>query len=102
MKDNKINTVTKNRNGVIDTKPFADEAHRTWTFRTVGYGHDVRFWKDFVSALRLVGYDGVLSIEQEDSLFSATESFHKSLAFVKDLVVRDPDRAAWWPPTQSV
>ena len=56
---------------------------------------------DFVSALRLVGYDGVLSIEQEDSLFSATEGFHKSLAFVKDLVVRDPDRAAWWPPTQS-
>ncbi len=65
MKDNKINTVTKNRNGVIDTKPFGDEARRTWTFRTVGYGHDVSFWKDFVSALRLVGYDGVLSIEQE-------------------------------------
>ena len=102
MKDNKINTVTRNRNGVIDTKPFGDEAHRTWTFRTVGYGHDVGFWKDFVSALRLVGYDGVLSIEQEDSLFSASEGFQKSLAFVKDLIVRDPDRSAWWPPTQSV
>ena len=102
MKDNKIDPATKNRNGVIDTKPFGDEAHRTWTFRTVGYGHDIGFWKDFVSALRLVGYDGVLSIEQEDSLFSAREGFHKSLAFVKDLVVRDPDRAVWWPPTQSV
>jgi sugar phosphate isomerase/epimerase len=102
MKDVKLHPPIVARHGVIDAKPFGDEAHRAWTFRTVGYGHDVAFWKEFVSALRRVGYDGALCIEQEDSLLSAKEGFEKSLTLVKELVVRDPERSQWWPPTQSV
>ena len=101
MKDVKLDPLITSRNGVLDAKPFGDEAHRAWTFRTIGYGHDVAFWKAFVSALRTVGYDGVLCIEQEDSLLSAREGFEKSLALAKELVVRDPEGSQWWPPTQS-
>ena len=39
-------------------------------FRTVGWGHDELAWKQMVSALRLAGYDYVMSIEHEDALAS--------------------------------
>jgi predicted dehydrogenase len=58
------------RNGVLDTKPCTRVPERAWVFRTVGYGHDHLFWKDLISALRLAGYDRVLSIEHEDSEMS--------------------------------
>jgi len=83
-------------NGVLDTKPYTDEVHRSWIFRTVGYGHDFSTWKDIVSALRLVGYDHVLSIEHEDSLMSVEEGFKKAVAFLKDVVIRDPRPKVWW------
>jgi len=59
-KDTKIDAINTSINGVLDTKPYSDEINRSWIFRTVGYGHTQSFWKDFVSALRLVGYDEVL------------------------------------------
>ncbi len=51
-------------NGLIDAKDFQEIKRRSWIFRTVGYGHSDKFWCDYVSALRLVGYDDVISIEQ--------------------------------------
>ena len=32
-------------NGVLDTKHYADEIHRSWIFRSVGYGHAHQVWK---------------------------------------------------------
>ena len=60
-------------NGVLDTKHYSRYAERSWSFRSVGYGQDEKFWRDFVSALRIAGYDGVLSIEHEDGLLSIDE-----------------------------
>ena len=56
--------------GVLDTKSYTDERNRAWIFRTCGYGHGDEWWKEFVSTLRMFGYDYVLSIEHEDSLMS--------------------------------
>ncbi len=56
--------------GVLDTKPYTDERNRAWIFRTCGYGHGAEWWREFVSTLRMFGYDYVLSIEHEDSLLS--------------------------------
>ncbi len=67
-------------NGCNDNKPYDQIADRSWTFRTIGYGHDLKFWKDFVSALRLVGYDYVISIEHEDAMMSVDEGLSKALA----------------------
>ncbi len=82
--------------GVLDTKPYADEIHRSWIFRTVGYGHGYDFWKDFVSTLRLIGYDGVISIEHEDSLMSVNEGFQKAVEFLEDVLLREKPGEMWW------
>ncbi len=83
-------------NGVLDTKPYVEEARRSWIFRTVGYGHGREFWNDFVSTLRMVGYDGTLSIEHEDSLMSGSEGLQKAVTFLKEVVIREKVQAAWW------
>ena len=54
-----------------------------WAYRTLGYGHGEQFWADFVSALRSVGYDGVLSIEHEDPLMDAEEAIARAVELLK-------------------
>ena len=88
-KDTKIDAINCPVNGVLDTKNFTDELHRSWIFRSVGYGHDYTVWKDIVSNLRLVGYDDVLSIEHEDSLMTPTEGLQKAISFLKEVLIFD-------------
>jgi sugar phosphate isomerase/epimerase len=95
-KDVKIDAINTARNGVLDTKPYTNEAARSWIFRTVGWGHDAAVWKDMVSALRLVGYDFVLSIEHEDSLMSIGEGFRRAVAFLKEVTISEPPPKVWW------
>jgi len=95
-KDTKIDALNSFTNGNLDTKPYTQESKRSWIFRTVGYGHDLSFWKDFVSTCRLIGYDDVLSIEHEDSLMSAFEGFSKAVALLKEALIREPIGTAWW------
>jgi sugar phosphate isomerase/epimerase len=83
-------------NGVLDTKPYTDEIHRSWYFRTVGFGHGQEFWRSLMSELRLAGYDGVISIEHEDSLMSVNEGFTSAVEFLKGVVIREPAAQAWW------
>jgi sugar phosphate isomerase/epimerase len=52
--------------GVLDNRPFSDPTSRAWRHRTVGRGHDQRFWAEFLGALARVGYDDFVSIENED------------------------------------
>ncbi len=70
-------------NGTLDTLSYADMSHRSWIFRSIGYGHDEMFWKNFVSQLRLVGYDYVLSIEHEDAMMSKNEGLVKACDMLK-------------------
>ncbi len=95
-KDTKINPYNTAINGVLDTKTYLDEVNRSWIFRTVGYGHGTEFWNDFVSTLRMIGYDGVLSIEHEDSLMSTEEGLKKAVEFLKSVLIRQPKPKVWW------
>ena len=58
---------------MFDYRPFNTPNERAWTFRTVGKGHGAKFWGSFLSALRDIGYDDVLSIENEDPSQTAEE-----------------------------
>ncbi len=87
-KDTKIDKYNTARNGVLDTKHYSDELHRSWIFRTVGFGNDDAYWRDLVSNLRLVGYDKVLSIEHEDSLMTTEEGLEKAVAFLRTLNIK--------------
>lgn len=86
-KDTQIDPINCPVNGVLETRKFNRERERSWIFRTVGYGHDMLTWKNIVSALRLAGYDDVLSIEHEDSLMTPNEGLQKAIAFLKDVLV---------------
>jgi sugar phosphate isomerase/epimerase len=77
------------RTGVLDTKKYTDERNRSWIFRTVGYGHGQGWWKEFISTLRMYGYDYVLSIEHEDSLLSPEEGLTKAAAFLNEIVIKE-------------
>ena len=63
---------------MLDTKNYTDERNRAWIFRTCGYGHGAEWWSEFISTLRMFGYDYVLSIEHEDSLMSPEEGLRKA------------------------
>jgi sugar phosphate isomerase/epimerase len=95
-KDCRIYEANSKLNGVLDTKHYGDEAHRSWIFRTVGYGHGEDFWKDFVSTLRMTGYDGVLSIEHEDSLMSTEEGLQKAVTFLQGILLKEKVGKMFW------
>ena len=95
-KDTYLDPVNVRVNGVLDTKPFDRVAERAWTFRTVGYGHGETVWRDMLSALRTVGYDGAVSIEHEDILLSVDEGLAKAVAFLKPLLFSEERPEMWW------
>jgi len=95
-KDCKIDEINSKTTGVLDTKSYTDELHRSWIFRTIGYGHDAQIWKDMISNLRMIGYDGALSIEHEDSLMSSKEGFQKAVAFLKEVIISEQPGPAYW------
>lgn len=89
-KDTKIDEYNTAKNGVLDTKHYSDVLHRSWVFRTVGFGHGESYWRDLISNLRLCGYDRVLSIEHEDSVMSIDEGLEKAIKFLRPMVMEDP------------
>ncbi|HUR45463.1 MAG TPA: sugar phosphate isomerase/epimerase [Candidatus Saccharimonadales bacterium] len=95
-KDTAIHEWNSVRNGVLDTKHYKDELNRAWIFRTVGYGHPRHFWCDFVSALRMTGYDGTLSVEHEDSLMTTREGLEKGIRFLQSIVLTEPKGNVTW------
>jgi sugar phosphate isomerase/epimerase len=95
-KDTFLYKINGDFDGYLDTKPYSDEKHRAWMFRTVGYGHGAEFWTDFVSTLRLCGYDGALSMEHEDSLMTPAEGLRKGVEFLQNIILREPKGAVTW------
>ncbi len=95
-KDTIIDRRNTEINGVLDTKSYADLAGRSWQFRTVGYGHGKEVWNNIISALKLIGYDGAISIEHEDALMSPTEGLEKAVAFLKEVLIYQSSGDMWW------
>lgn len=95
-KDCRVDEINTSVNGVLDTKHYGDEINRSWLFRTIGYGHDYQVWKDMFTALRMVGYDDVISIEHEDSLMSVNEGLTKAITFLKEVMLFEDTGGMWW------
>ena len=89
-KDTKIDQINTSKYGVLDTKHYGDELHRSWIFRAVGYGNGQDYWRDMISALRLAGYDKVMSIEHEDSLMTPIEGLTHAVRFLQNSIIKDP------------
>ncbi len=95
-KDVALNPARVARNGVLDTRSYRDLAGRSWLFRSVGWGHDELTWKRMVSALRLAGYDYVVSIEHEDALASVDEGLRSAVDLLHRVLLTEPPVDAWW------
>ena len=95
-KDTKIDRYNTAVNGVLDMKPYGDEIHRSWIFRTIGYGNDLSYWKNIISTLRMVGYDHAISIEHEDSLMSQNEGLRKAVDLLKSAIIAENAGEMWW------
>jgi sugar phosphate isomerase/epimerase len=72
--------------GVLETRREASE--RAWSFRSVGDGHPVAFWRDLVAALGDAGYKGALSIEHEDPFRSPEEGLARAVATLRAALTR--------------
>lgn len=95
-KDTVIDPVNVNKYGVTDMQSYTNMLDRAWQFRSVGFGHDLKEWADMMSALRLVGYDYVVSIEHEDGLMSVEEGFSKAVSNLQQVLIEEPLGEMWW------
>jgi sugar phosphate isomerase/epimerase len=95
-KDTKVYDANAREKGVLDTTSYTDEPNRSWLFRSIGYGHGEDHWKDVVSTLRMIGYDGALSIEHEDSLTSSSEGLEKAVDVLQRAVFETTPGEAYW------
>lgn len=66
LKDVRIEQAMAERNGLLDTKTIDQFANRSWNYVAVGAGHDVTWWRTFVSTVYMQGYDDFFSLEMED------------------------------------
>lgn len=83
--------------GLLDPLTPAEARSRTWNYVTLGQGHPGGevFWRDFVYALRAVGYAGPLSIEHEDVIVSGEEGIRRAVDILAPSIFRQaPD---WMP-----
>jgi len=73
-------------NTLLDTKGVLDFANRSWNFVTPGSGHDKTWWQSFVNALTAAGYDGPLSIEQEDYTLPMEDGLRKAVSLMRSIM----------------
>lgn len=95
-KDTYIDQENVNMYGLTDMQPYSEVKTRAWTFRTVGYGHATNLWGDIISALRMYGYDYVVSIEHEDPIMSIEEGFQKAVTNLNSVNIEEPAPDLWW------
>jgi sugar phosphate isomerase/epimerase len=86
MKDTEIVPEQVALAGVLDDRSFATPAERAWVFRTIGRVHPAAYWREFADTLLEVGYDGPLSIEQEDPYASQEDGVREAAALLAGIV----------------
>jgi sugar phosphate isomerase/epimerase len=86
MKDTVFYPDNLNKFGVLnfafETKDL-DQASET--FRAVGYGHSASLWKSVIKAYMDVGYDGILSIENEDPILAGEVGVERAAYVLKNV-----------------
>lgn len=86
MKDTVIFKDNAARTGVLnfsaDPAKFADGSV---IFRTVGYGHGAQLWKEVVKAYMDIDFQGMMSIEHEDSLLAGEIGVERAAYVLKNV-----------------
>ena len=85
MKDTAFFAENVDRFGVLNFATSPADGEGSEFFRAVGYGHGASLWKDVIAAYMDVGYQGMLSIENEDRLLSGETGVTRSLGVLKNV-----------------
>lgn len=85
-KDTRIEPIPAGIDGVLDAQPASEVSARSWNYVTLGFGHGEAWWRQFCAALKIAGYDDVLSIEHEDCLMDPLEGVRKSVELLRSVV----------------
>jgi sugar phosphate isomerase/epimerase len=85
-KDTVLNRTEVARNGVLEWRPFEEWQSRSWSFCTMGDGHDQVFWRSFLTGLQAAGYDGAWCIEHEDQTLDERTAIRRNAEFLKGLM----------------
>ncbi len=86
MKDTVMFQNNVDKYGVLNfafDKP--DLPNASETFRAVGYGHGANLWKDVVQAYMDIGYEGMLSIENEDPILPGEVGVERAAYVLKNI-----------------
>ena len=62
-----------------------DLAQGSAAFRAVGYGHSAEVWKEIVRAYMEVGFEGIMSIENEDPILSGEVGVGRAAYVLKNV-----------------
>ncbi|GAB2540077.1 sugar phosphate isomerase/epimerase family protein [Gracilibacillus alcaliphilus] len=95
-KDTYIDQDNVNMYGLTDMQPYGNIKTRAWNFRSVGCGHGLEEWSNIISALRIAGYDYVVSIEHEDPIMSIDEGFARAVNSLKAVNISESPTDMWW------
>ncbi len=88
MKDVRIDQRNLRLLGTLDTTAsMARPQDRSWTFGLVGWGHDEKFWRDFITNLRFIGYEGALSVEMEVDYMGVLDGLKKAFDYLRPMVM---------------
>ncbi len=86
MKDTVMFKKNVDRYGVLnfafDTSELPEASE---TFRSVGYGHSANTWKEILRAYMEVGYQGILSIENEDPILPGEVGVERAVYVLKNV-----------------
>jgi len=86
MKDTVIFRDNVDRYGILNfTAGEKNFRQSSMTFRAVGYGHGAEVWKDIVKAYMDVGYQGILSIENEDPILTGEVGVQRATYVLKNV-----------------
>ena len=89
-KDTYLNASKQATTSLLENGSLEDIPARSWSYITLGYGHGESWWREFCYRLRMVGYDGWLSIEHEDVLLSRIEGVRRSVALLQTVAPVEP------------
>jgi sugar phosphate isomerase/epimerase len=86
MKDTVFFPENVNKYGVLN---FAFETSEldsaSETFRAVGYGHSASLWKSVIKAYMDIGFEGILSIENEDPILAGEVGVERAAYVLKNV-----------------
>lgn len=85
-KDTRIERGMADVNGLTEWKDVHDTANRSWNYVAVGCGKDLQWWKEFFSVVRMMGYNGDVSLEMEDFTMSTEAGVLTSVDALKQTI----------------